>query len=129
MKLADLRGASAPVATYDYAQVLGEVMETGHEGVTFRDPGELANLLVGVATSLDDGIRLVEDRAPGSRSIRPSAGTRSGKRPAPGAIHGERLTDRSSWRATPEWPPPRRRQSATPWPASVSGSRGPTSNN
>jgi beta-1,4-mannosyltransferase len=50
MKLADLRGAGVPVATYDYAPVLGEVMSTGHEGVTFRDPGELANLLVGVAT-------------------------------------------------------------------------------
>ena len=49
MKLADLRGAGVPVATYDYAPVLGEVMSTGHEGVTFRDPGELAKLLVGVA--------------------------------------------------------------------------------
>ena len=51
MKLADLRGAGVPVATYDYAPVLGEVMTTGHEGVTFRDPGELANILVGVATN------------------------------------------------------------------------------
>jgi hypothetical protein len=50
MKLADLRGAGVPVATYDYAPVLGEVMTTGREGVTFRDPGELANILVGVAT-------------------------------------------------------------------------------
>jgi beta-1,4-mannosyltransferase len=50
MKLADLRGASVPAATYDYSQVLGEVMETGREGVTFRDPGDLANLLVSVAT-------------------------------------------------------------------------------
>lgn len=50
MKLADLRGAGVPVATYDYAPVLGEVMNTGREGVTFRDPGELASLLVGVAT-------------------------------------------------------------------------------
>ena len=50
MKLADLRGAGVPVATYDYSQVLGEVMETGHEGVTFRDPGDLANLFVAVAT-------------------------------------------------------------------------------
>ena len=50
MKLADLRGAGVPVATYDYSQVLAEVMETGHEGVTFRDPGDLANLLVSVAT-------------------------------------------------------------------------------
>lgn len=50
MKLADLRGAGVPVATYDYAPVLGEVMTTGREGVTFRDPGQLASLLVGVAT-------------------------------------------------------------------------------
>jgi beta-1,4-mannosyltransferase len=50
MKLADLRGAGVPVATYDYSQVLGEVMETGREGITFRDPGDLANLLVSVAT-------------------------------------------------------------------------------
>ena len=50
MKLADLRGAGVPVATYDYSQVLGEVMETGHEGVTFRDPGDLAALFVAVAT-------------------------------------------------------------------------------
>ena len=50
MKLADLRGAGVPVATYDYAPVLGEVMTTGREGVTFRDPGDLAQLLVAVAT-------------------------------------------------------------------------------
>jgi beta-1,4-mannosyltransferase len=50
MKLADLRGAGVPVATYDYSQVLAEVMETGREGITFRDPGDLANLLVSVAT-------------------------------------------------------------------------------
>ena len=50
MKLADLRGAGVPVATYDYAPVLGEVMNTGREGITFRDPGELASLLVTVAS-------------------------------------------------------------------------------
>lgn len=50
MKLADLRGAGVPVATYDYAPVLGEVMTHGHEGVTFRDPGELANIFIAVAT-------------------------------------------------------------------------------
>lgn len=49
MKLADLRGAGVPVATYDYAPVLGEVMTSGREGVTFRDPGDLAHLLVDVA--------------------------------------------------------------------------------
>jgi beta-1,4-mannosyltransferase len=48
MKLADLRGAGVPVGAYDYAPVLGEVMTPGHEGVTFRDPGELSNLLVAV---------------------------------------------------------------------------------
>jgi beta-1,4-mannosyltransferase len=50
MKLADLRGAGVPVATYDYAPVLGEVMTTGREGVTFRDPGDLAALFVNLAT-------------------------------------------------------------------------------
>jgi beta-1,4-mannosyltransferase len=50
MKLADLRGAGVPAAVYDYAPVVGEVMTTGQEGVTFRDPGDLANLLVAVAT-------------------------------------------------------------------------------
>jgi beta-1,4-mannosyltransferase len=49
MKLADLRGAGVPAAVYDYAPVLGEVMTPGQEGVTFRDPGDLATLLVGVA--------------------------------------------------------------------------------
>lgn len=50
MKLADLRGAGVPTAAYDYAPVLGEVMTTGQEGVMFRDPGDLANILVAVAT-------------------------------------------------------------------------------
>jgi beta-1,4-mannosyltransferase len=49
MKLADLRGAGVPVAVYDYAPVLGEVMTAGHEGVTFRDPGDLSTLLVAAA--------------------------------------------------------------------------------
>jgi len=51
MKLADLRGAGVPAAAYDYAPVLSEVMTTGQDGVTFRDPGDLANVLVAVATS------------------------------------------------------------------------------
>jgi beta-1,4-mannosyltransferase len=64
MKLADLRGAGVPVATYDYAPVLGEVMTTGQEGVTFRDPGDLANLLVAVATrSLPPDSALTRSRA------------------------------------------------------------------
>ena len=55
MKLADLRGAGVPVATYDYAPVLGEVMNTGREGITFRDPGDLANLLVTLASQSTSG--------------------------------------------------------------------------
>jgi beta-1,4-mannosyltransferase len=50
MKLADLRGSGVPVAAFDYAPVLGEVMTPGHEGVTFRDPGDLASVLVATAT-------------------------------------------------------------------------------
>jgi hypothetical protein len=38
-----------PAAAFDYAPVLGEVLTNGKEGVTFRDPGDLANLLVSVA--------------------------------------------------------------------------------
>lgn len=49
MKLADLRGAGVPVAVFDYAPVLSEVMTAGNEGVLFRDPGELSNVLVAVA--------------------------------------------------------------------------------
>lgn len=51
MKLADLRGAGVPVGVYDYAPVLGEVMTNGQEGVTFRDPAQLAALLAAVATA------------------------------------------------------------------------------
>lgn len=49
MKLADFRGAGVPVAAFDYAPVLGEALTVGHEGVTFRDPGDLASLLVTIA--------------------------------------------------------------------------------
>jgi len=49
MKLADLRGAGVPAAAYDYAPVVAEVMTAGQEGVTFRDPGDLAKLLASVA--------------------------------------------------------------------------------
>ena len=49
MKLADLRGAAVPTAVYDYAPVLSEVMTPGQDGITFRDPGELAKVLVGMA--------------------------------------------------------------------------------
>jgi beta-1,4-mannosyltransferase len=51
MKLADFRGANVPVFVYDYAPVVSEVVTTGHEGVTFRDPGELSALLIALATA------------------------------------------------------------------------------
>ncbi|MDO8679289.1 MAG: glycosyltransferase [Acidobacteriota bacterium] len=49
MKLADFRGPGVPAAAFDYSPVLGEVLTAGKEGVTFRDPGDLANLLVAIA--------------------------------------------------------------------------------
>jgi beta-1,4-mannosyltransferase len=49
MKLADFRGAGVPVAAFDYAPVLSEALTSGKEGVTFRDPGQLASLLVAAA--------------------------------------------------------------------------------
>ena len=49
MKLADFRGAGVPACTFDYAPVLTEVLTPGHEGFTFRDPGELAGVLVAIA--------------------------------------------------------------------------------
>jgi beta-1,4-mannosyltransferase len=49
MKLADLRGCGVPVAVFDYAPVLGEVMTSGQHGVTFHDPGELSTVFVNVA--------------------------------------------------------------------------------
>ena len=49
MKLADFRGPGVPVAAYDYAPVLSEVLTNGNEGLTFKDPGQLANLLVALA--------------------------------------------------------------------------------
>ena len=63
MKLADLRGAGVPVATYDYAPVLGEVMTAGQEGITFRDPGELATVFVGVATNSTADSLLTKSRS------------------------------------------------------------------
>ncbi len=56
MKVADFRGAGVPVAAFDYAPVLGEVLTSGREGVTFRDPGDLANLLVTVASRAIDPV-------------------------------------------------------------------------
>ena len=54
MKVADFRGAGVPVAAFDYAPVLGEVLTNGREGITFRGPGELASILVSVATKAAD---------------------------------------------------------------------------
>jgi beta-1,4-mannosyltransferase len=50
MKLSDFRGAGVPVCTFDYAPVLGEAMVSGQQGVTFTDPGQLAKVLVQVAS-------------------------------------------------------------------------------
>jgi beta-1,4-mannosyltransferase len=49
MKLADFRGAGVPACAFDYAPVLGEVLTPGREGVTFRDPGELTQVLLALA--------------------------------------------------------------------------------
>ena len=49
MKLADLRGCGVPVAVFDYAPVLAEVVTTGEHGVTFHDPGDLSALFLNVA--------------------------------------------------------------------------------
>ena len=51
MKLADFRGAGVPVAAFDYGPVLAEVLTPGHEGITFGEPGELASLLIALATA------------------------------------------------------------------------------
>jgi beta-1,4-mannosyltransferase len=50
MKLADFRGVGVPVCAYDYAPVLNEAITPGHEGITFRDPGELSAVLVALAS-------------------------------------------------------------------------------
>jgi beta-1,4-mannosyltransferase len=51
MKLADFRGADIPVCAYDYGPVLTEVLTPGHEGITFHEPGQLAAVLVALATA------------------------------------------------------------------------------
>jgi beta-1,4-mannosyltransferase len=51
MKLADFRGANVPACVFDYAPVLGEVVQVGREGVCFRDPGELSTILFALATA------------------------------------------------------------------------------
>jgi beta-1,4-mannosyltransferase len=49
MKIADFRGAGVPVCAYDYSPVIGEVLTNGHQGLTFRDPGELSHVLLALA--------------------------------------------------------------------------------
>ena len=51
MKLADFRGVGVPVCAYDYAPVLSEAIIPGHEGITFRDPGELSAVLLALASA------------------------------------------------------------------------------
>jgi beta-1,4-mannosyltransferase len=51
MKLADFRGANVPVIAYDYSPVLGEVLVPGQQGVTFHEPGGLAQMFVALATA------------------------------------------------------------------------------
>jgi beta-1,4-mannosyltransferase len=51
MKLADFRGAGVPVCAFDYGPVLTEVLTPGHEGVTFHEPGQLAAVLIALATA------------------------------------------------------------------------------
>ena len=51
MKLADFRGAEVPVCAFDYSPVLGEVLTPGREGITFHEPGQLASVLLALATA------------------------------------------------------------------------------
>jgi beta-1,4-mannosyltransferase len=51
MKLADFRGAGVPVCAFDYGPVLSEVLTPGHEGITFHEPGQLATMLIALATA------------------------------------------------------------------------------
>lgn len=48
-RLAEFRGCGVPLCVYDYAPVVAEVLTDGREGVTFRDAGELSNVLTGLA--------------------------------------------------------------------------------
>jgi beta-1,4-mannosyltransferase len=50
MKIADFRGAGVPVCAYDYGPVLGEVVTPGREGITFHEPGQLAAVLIALAS-------------------------------------------------------------------------------
>ena len=51
MKLADFRGAGVPVCAFDYGPVISEALTPGHEGITFHEPGELASVLIALATA------------------------------------------------------------------------------
>lgn len=51
IRLAEFRGCRVPLYVYDYAPVVGEALTSGREGVTFREPGELASAIVALATA------------------------------------------------------------------------------
>jgi beta-1,4-mannosyltransferase len=51
MKLSDFRGAGVPVCAFDYGPVLGEALTPGREGMTFHEPGQLATVLLALATA------------------------------------------------------------------------------
>jgi beta-1,4-mannosyltransferase len=51
MKLADFRGCAIPACAFDYGPVLSEVLTPGHEGITFGEPGELAAVIIALATA------------------------------------------------------------------------------
>jgi beta-1,4-mannosyltransferase len=51
IRLAEFRGCGVPVYVYDYAPVVSEALTSGREGVTFREPGELATAIVALATA------------------------------------------------------------------------------
>jgi beta-1,4-mannosyltransferase len=51
MKLADFRGAGVPVCAFDYGPVLSETLTSGKEGMTFHEPGQLAAVLIALATA------------------------------------------------------------------------------
>jgi beta-1,4-mannosyltransferase len=53
--VAEFRAASVPVAVFDYAPVLSEIVTTGQEGILIRDAGGLTSLLVATAHGDDAG--------------------------------------------------------------------------
>jgi beta-1,4-mannosyltransferase len=49
IRFAEFRGAGVPLCVFDYGPVVGEVLTAGREGMTFRDPGELAAVVFALA--------------------------------------------------------------------------------